>query len=157
MALFLAVALLLQVSVLHFFALRGATLSPVLLVVVWYAIHADPKRAALCGFAAGFAEDMLAAGTGGAWTIATTLTAIIAGALSRGFFADSMPLVGAIVAFSTLVRMLVFWMVMSAQGYPSGLGRLHFHTALWQAAMNAAVMMLVMLAGRYRDPAKHLR
>ena len=156
-ALLLAGALLLQVSVLHFFALRGATLSPVLLVVVWYAIHADPKRAALCGFAAGFAEDMLAAGTGGAWTVSTTLTAIVAGVVSRGFFADSMPLVGAIVAFSTLVRMLVFWMVMAAQGYPSGLGILHFHTALWQALLNAGAMMLIMLAARYRDPAKHLR
>jgi rod shape-determining protein MreD len=155
--LLLAAALLLQVSVLHFFPFRGATLSPVLIIVVWYAMHADPRRAALCGFAAGFFEDMLAAGTGGAWTISTTLTAIIAGVVSRGFFADSMPLVAGIVVFATLLRMLLFWMVMEAQGYPTGLGGLHFHNAVWQALLNALAILIVMLAGRYRDPAKHLR
>lgn len=153
----LAVALLLQVSVLHFFPIRGATLSPVLIVVVWYALRADPRRAAICGFAAGFLEDMLAAGTGGAWTISTTLTAIISGVVSRGFFADSMPLVAGIVVFATLLRMLLFWMVMEAQGYPTGLGGVHFHNAVWQALFNAAAIVIVMLAGRYRDPAKHLR
>lgn len=153
----LAAALLLQVSVLHFFPIRGATLSPVLIVVVWYALRADPRRAAICGFAAGFLEDMLAAGTGGAWTISTTLTAIISGVVSRGFFADSMPLVAGIVVFATLLRMLLFWMVMEAQGYPTGLGGVHFHNAVWQALFNAAAIVIVMLAGRYRDPAKHLR
>lgn len=142
---------------LHFFTLRGAALSPVLLIVVWYAIHADPRRAAYCGFVAGFFEDMLAQGTGGAWTISTTLTAIIAGVVSRGFFADSMPLVAGIVVFATLVRMLLFWMVMDAQGYPTGLGGLHFHTAVWQALLNAVAILVIMLVGRYRDPAKHLR
>lgn len=149
----LGCALLAQVSFLHFFTLRGATLSPVLLVVVWYAIRADVRSAAICGFAAGFFEDMLGAQTGGAWTLSTTLTAIIAGVVSRGFFADSMPLVSAIVVFATLLRMFVFWLVMEAQGYPTGMGWIHFHAALWQALLNAAAMLAIMLAGRYRNSA----
>lgn len=101
-------------------------------------------------------EDMLAAGTGGAWTISTTLTAIIAGVVSRGFFADSMPLVAGVVVFATLVRMFIFWMVMEAQGYPTGVGWLHFHAALWQAALNAAAILVIMLVGRYRNDSGRL-
>ncbi|GAC1659349.1 MAG: hypothetical protein NVS9B12_12370 [Vulcanimicrobiaceae bacterium] len=148
---YLAVALVAQVTVLHFFSIRGVTLGAVLLVVAWYAIHADPRRAAVFGLAAGACEDFLDTGTGGAWTLSTTLTAILASVLSRGFFADSIPLVAGIVVFATLLRTLLFWLVMEAQGYPTGLGWLHFHGALWQAAINAACMVIVMVAGRYRE------
>lgn len=144
-------ALLAQVSVLHYFSVRGATLSPVLVVVVWYAIAADAKRAAIFGLIAGFAEDMLTGGTGGAWTISTTLTAIIAGVLSRGFFADSIPLVVGIVVFSTLLRSMLFWLVMEGQGYPTGLGWIHFHQAVWQSLLNAVFIIVVMVIGRYRE------
>jgi len=156
-ALYLGIALLAQVSVLHFLPLRSAKVSPVLVVVVWYAIAADARRAALLGLIAGFCEEMLSAGTGGAWTISTTLTAILAGVLSRGFFADSMPLVAGIVVFASLLRMFVFWLVMEAEGYPTGMGCLHFHAALWQAAINAAAILIVMLVGRYRDDSGRLQ
>jgi len=150
-ALYLALALLAQVTFLHYITLRGATLSAVLISVIWFAIQADARRAAIYGFAAGFLEDMLATGTGGAWAISTTLTALLAGTLSRGFFADSIPLVGAIVVLSTLVRDLIFWVVMQAQGYPAGLGSLHFHRALWQALLNAIFVIGLMLVMRFRE------
>lgn len=152
-ALLLALALLAQVTFLHFVTLRGATVSVVLIAVIWFAIGADARRAAIYGFAAGFCEDMLATGTGGAWTISTTLTALLAGALSRGFFADSIPLVAGIVVLSTLVRDLLFWLVMQAQGYPPGLGSLHFHRALWQAVLNGMFVVALMLVIRYRERA----
>ncbi len=148
---YLALALLAQVSFLHYFSFRGATVSPVLVAVVWYAIAADMRGAAIYGLVAGFFEDMLDTGSGGAWTISTTLTAILAGTVSRGFFADSMPLVSGIVVLATLFRALVFWLVMEGQGYPSGFGWIHFHTALWQAALNVALVLIVMLIGRHRE------
>ena len=150
-ALYLAAALIAQISFLHFLALRGATVSVVLIVVIWFAILADARRAAIFGFAAGFCEDMLSLGTGGAWTISTTITALLAGTLSRTFFADSIPLVTGIVIVSTLVRELIFWIVMKAQGFPPGLGSLHFHQALWQALLNAIFVVVAMLIYRYRE------
>jgi rod shape-determining protein MreD len=150
-AAWLAVALIAQSTVLHSFAIRDVVPSVVLVVVVWYAIRVDAPRAALFGLAAGLCEDVLAPHSGGAWTISTTLVAVLAGMLSRGFFADSLPLVCTIVAVATLVRSLLFWTVMGFEGYPPGLGALHFHQALLQAAMNAAVMLAAMLVVRRID------
>lgn len=140
-----------QITVLHFVRFHGGTFSPVLIAVVWYAVASDARRAALYGLAAGFFEDMLSTGTGGAWTLATTLTAIIAGAAARGFFADSIPILAAIVFAASLVHDLLFWLVMEAQGYPTGLGWLHFHQALWRALLNSMLVVAIMLVLRLRD------
>ena len=123
----------------------------VLVAVVWFAIRANPVRATIYGLAAGIGEDILATGTGGAWTISTTLVAIVAGALSRGFFADSLPLVCTVTAIATLVRWLAFWIVMALEGYPSGLATMHFHEALVSAVVNALVMLVATLAVRRYD------
>ncbi len=147
-AAWLAAALVAQSTVLHAFAIHNVEPSVVLVVVVWYAIRVDAPRAALFGLIAGLCEDMLSPQSGGAWTISTTLVAVLAGMLSRGFFADSLPLVGTIVAFATLVRSLLFWTVMGFQGYPPGLGAMHFREALLQAVMNVAVMLIAMLVVR---------
>ena len=154
-AIYLAIALLAQVSFLHYLSIRGHTIGPVLVVVVWYAIHADPRRAATIGLIAGALEDLLSTGTGGGWTIATTVTAVLASVLSRGFFSDSMPLVAGIVIFATVVRSWLFWLIMGLQGYPPGLGWRHFHDALWQAALNAVLVVAAMLIGRYRESPSH--
>ena len=147
-AAWLAAALIAQSTVLHAIAIRNVVPSVVLVVVVWYAIRVDAPRAALFGLAAGLCEDILSPQSGGAWTISTTLVAVLAGMLSRGFFADSLPLVCTIVAFATLVRSLLFWTVMGFQGYPPGLGAMHFREALLQAVMNVAVMLVAMLVVR---------
>ena len=90
----------------------------------------------------------MAAGTGAAWTISTTLTATLTSVLSRGFFADSTPLVSLATVVATLLRALLFWTVMSLEGYPGGLAGAHFHQALWQALLNVVVMILAMLVAR---------
>lgn len=151
-AIFLALALLAQVEVFHYFRFRNAEISGVLLVVAWYAIHVDVRRAAFFGLIAGICEDALSAQTGAAWTISTTATAVVAAMLSRGFFADSIPLVAAIVVFSTLLRDTIFWTAISLQGgYPAGLGARHLHQTLWQAGLNALFVAAVMLALRWKD------
>ena len=147
----LVLALVAQVAVMHHLTFRNAEPSLVLVAVVWYAIRVEPWRAAAYGLFAGVAEDALAYHTGGAWTISTTCVAIIASLISRGFFADSLPLVASITFFATLVRQLIFWVTMAFEGYPSGLGLIHFHEALLQSAFNAALMMIVMLVNRRFD------
>ncbi|MDQ6826884.1 MAG: rod shape-determining protein MreD [Candidatus Eremiobacteraeota bacterium] len=146
---YLAVALLAQSTTLHYLTLRNAELSPVLVVVVWYAISTDVRRAAIFGLCAGFVEDALSGGTGGSWTLATSLTAICTAMLSSGFFSDSIPLLSAIVVVATLMRNAIFWFVMLLQGYPPGLGSQHLHQTLWQAALNATLLVAIMLLSRY--------
>lgn len=149
---YLLAALLVQTELLHYVVFRNAEISAVLCVVVWYAIRVDTLRAAIFGLVAGLCEDVVATQTGGAWTISTTATAILAGMLSRGFFADSVPLVAFIVAVATLIRSMLFWIVMALERtYPPGYAVLHFHQALWQALLNAVFMVAVMLALRYRE------
>ncbi len=152
-AAWLGVALLAQATVVHYLAIRNVVPSLVLVVVVWYAIRVDVRRAAAYGLVAGLCEDALSAQTGAAWTIATTACALVASVLSRGFFADSIPLASTIVLVVTLLRALIFWTVMALGGYPGGLGAMHFHEALLQAALNVVVVVAAMLVLRRFDVA----
>lgn len=148
---YLAIALLAQIEVLHFFPVRGAQLSVVLVVVVWYALHSDARSAAIYGLIAGACEDAFSAQTGAAWTISTTLTAFVANYLTRWFFADSAPAVAFVVLLATLLRQMIFWIAMALEGYPAGYARIHFHQALWEALLNAAFVVVAMLAVRRHE------
>jgi rod shape-determining protein MreD len=150
-AAWLVLAIVAQATVVHYLAIRNVVPSFVLVVVVWYAIRVDARRAAIYGLSAGVCEDALSAQTGASWMIATALSAMLASRLSRGFFADSIPLVTGVTVVATLVRALLFWMVMALSGYPPGLGSLHFHEALAQAALNAVVIVAAMLVVRRFD------
>lgn len=151
-AAWLAAAILAQSTIVHYFAIRNVVPSFVLAVVVWYAIRVDARRAAIYGLVAGLCEDALSAGSGAAWTIATSLSALLASVLSRGFFADSIPLVIAITIVATLVRALLFWVVAALGGYPSGLGSMHLREAVVASALNAIVMVVAMVVARHFDP-----
>ncbi len=128
----------------QFFTFHGAVPSLVTIAVVLYALKAGARRGALLGIIAGLLEDCFA-GTGGAWTIATTLTALAAGAVARGFFSDGFPMLGAIVALAIVLRDTIFWVVMSIDGYPRGYASAHVHTTLWQAALTGACTMLYLV------------
>ena len=153
-AAWLAAALLAQSTIVHYVAIRGVVPSLVLVVVIWYAIRVDARRALLYGLVAGLCEDALSARSGAAWTIATSLSAVLASVLSRGFFADSIPLVIVITVVTTLVRALIYWVAAALGGYPSGLGTMHLHEAIVASVLNAAVMVVAMLAGRRFDRAR---
>jgi rod shape-determining protein MreD len=151
-ALYLAIALLVQIEAGHFVALRGAQLSIVLVVVVWYALHSDLRSAAIYGAIAGLCEDALGVQTGAGWTISTIVTSVVANYLTRWFFADSIPAVAFVVLCATLLRRMIFWIVMALQGYPAGYARLHFHQAVWESLFNAVFAAAAMLAvRRYED------
>ncbi len=145
----LALALFAQIELLAGAAIHGAELSTVLVTVVWFAVRVDLRSAALFGLIAGACEDIFSAQTGAAWTLSTTLTAAAASVLSRGFFADSVPLLAVLVLFCTLLRRLIFWVIMALQGYPAGYAGLHFHQALWEAALNAAFTVVAFTLLRF--------
>ena len=147
----LVVAVVLQATVMHLVRIRDTEPSLVLVAVVWYAMRADLRLAATYGLAAGLLEDILATGTGAGWTISTTLVAVSASIASRGFFADSIPIVTTLTFGATLLRELLFWIVMGLEGYPGGLGGLHFHHAIVKAILDSFVMIAVMLVARRFD------
>lgn len=151
-AAWLIVAVVAQATLVHAVAIRGVVPSLVLAVVVWYALRVDVLRAAAYGLAAGLCEDVLSATTGAAWTISTLTAAVTAGILSRGFFADSIPLAAAITIIATLVRALLFWSIMSFEGYPPGLGAMHAREALVAAVLNAALIVAATLVVRRIGP-----
>jgi rod shape-determining protein MreD len=146
------IALIAQSTVVHYAAVHGVMPSLVLVVVVWYSIRVDVRRAALYGLLAGICEDVLAGTTGAAWTISTALTAVFTSLLTRDFFADSVPLAAAVTAVATVMRALFFWTIMSLEGYPAGLAGIHLHQAFWQAAFNVVVMIVAVLVLRRVEP-----
>lgn len=139
---------LLQATIFHRLIFHNVEMSLVLVAVVWYATRVDAVHAAAFGLAAGVLEDTLSATTGGAWTISTTTVALVISFISRGFFADSYPLLATITVVATLVRQLVFWIVMDFEGYPSGLAGMHTREALVQCVLNAALMLFVIFFSR---------
>ncbi|HET6894448.1 MAG TPA: rod shape-determining protein MreD [Candidatus Baltobacteraceae bacterium] len=149
--LYLLLALIAQMELLHFVTFRGAQASAVLIVVVWYALRADTLPAAVLGLVAGLCEDVFSAGTGVAWTASSALTAIFVTWLSRWFFADSVPILAGVVIVATLLRRMLFWVVMALQGYPPGYARIHLHQALWEALLNALLVSVLLLLARLRE------
>ena len=148
-ALALAAALLVQVEFARFLTFRGGEPSFVLVLVVWYALHTDWRRAALFGLAAGVCEDTLGAGTGASLTLSTLAAALFANVLGRWFFADSIVVASVVAFLATLVRSMIFWVAMAlTMSYPPGYARLHFHEAVWAAILNALVIIAGVLASR---------
>lgn len=141
----LALAAILQATLLHAVAIRNAVPSLVVIVVVLYALRVGTKRGLLIGALGGLFEDALTGGTGGSWTFSTALVAVVAGAASRFFFADSAPALIIAVALGSLLRNAFFWAIMSLGGYPAGFASTHLHTALLQALYTTVVAIPVIL------------
>lgn len=145
----LLVALLAQATVMHDAVVHGAEPSLVLVAIVWFAMRSsNAGQAALFGFLAGAGEDILAFDSAGTWTIATTLTAIVASLPARRFFEDSIPLFALVTAGATLLRALIYWSAKSLEGYPAGLASIHFHKAIEAALLNAVLATFVMVIAR---------
>ena len=154
----LALAAVLQATVLHALAIRNATPSLILVVVVLYALQVGTKRGLLIGVLGGLFEDALTGGTGGSWTLSTALVAIVAGAMSRFFFSDSPPALMIAVALGSLLHSAFFWSIMSLGGYPSGLAVAHLHTAILQAIYTTVVATpVIFFVGRNKErPVKRI-
>jgi rod shape-determining protein MreD len=123
---------------------RGGIPSFVTIAVVLYALRLGARRGAVLGLVAGVLTDAVA-GTGGAWTLAYTLLALLCGAVSRGFFADGIVLPALFVGVAVVVRSALFWIIMSAEGYPRGFGLTHLHAALESGALTAVYAFVYLI------------
>lgn len=141
---FAILAVFTQTMFAQFVVFHGAVPSLITIAVVLYAAKVGMRRGAVFGIIAGLLEDSFA-GTGGAWTLGTTLTALAVGGISRTFFSDGFAMLGALVGLAVLLRDAVFWGIMRLEGYPPGLAAVHFHAALWQAAITAACAMAYLI------------
>ncbi|HEX3468084.1 MAG TPA: rod shape-determining protein MreD [Candidatus Elarobacter sp.] len=135
---------LLQTSVMPLLAFRGAVPSLVTIAVVLFALRVGARRGALLGLPAGLLEDIFA-GTAGGWTISTTIVAMLVGGLSRRMFADGTFVPAVTCGVAVLVRDLLFWGVMRAEGFPQGFALSHLHTSLWRALLTAMLAYLWLL------------
>jgi len=139
-----ALLALAQTVVIPLLAFRGAVPSLITIAVVLYASRAGARRGALLGLPAGILEDVFA-GTGGGWTVATTLVGLGVGALSRRMFADGAFAPAVLCGLAVLVRDAIFWSVMRAEGFPHGYALAHLHLALWRALLTAVVAFVFLV------------
>ncbi len=138
-----------QTAVVPLLAFRGAVPSLVTIAVVLYASRVGARRGALLAVPAGLLEDIFA-GTGGGWTLSTTIVALLVGALSRRMFADGALVPALLCGGAVLFRDLMFWTVMRAEGFPAGFALAHLHTSLWRALFTAVLAYAwLLLRGRF--------
>ena len=141
---FVALAVFVQTVFAPILLVRNGMPSFVTIVIVLYALRVGARRGAVLGLLAGILTDAMA-GTGGAWTLAYTLLALIAGGVSRGFFADGIVLPSIAIGIAAIVRSFLFWLVMTAEGYPRGYGAIHLHAALESAVLTAIYAFVYLL------------
>jgi rod shape-determining protein MreD len=129
-------------------AFRGAVPSLVTIAVVLYATRAGARRGVLLAVPAGLLEDIFA-GTGGGWAISTTVVALLVGGFTRRMFVDGAFVPAVLCGGAVLVRDLVFWAVMRAEGFPPGFATAHAHASLWRALLTAVIAFgFLFLRGR---------
>jgi len=138
-ALALAAALVWQSTLGSFVVVRGATVSFVLLVVLWYGFRSGARGGLLFGLIAGACEDALAGGTGAAWTFATALVGFGAGRTAGTPLVESRLTLVPYVALATLFRFGVFAIVLRLEGHLLPLPVAHLHAIVWQSLLNALV------------------
>lgn len=131
-----ALLALIQTVFAPFLTFHGVVPSPVLIAVVLYASRVGARRGAQLAIPAGLLLDIFA-GTGGGFTVATTVVALLVGGLSRRMFADGVFFPAILCGVAVLVRDLVFWSVMGIEGFPRGYALTHLHEALWRALLTA--------------------
>jgi len=148
----LAVALLLQTTVLHALHLRGGALSAVFLVVLWYAGSAPAGSGAFFALVAGACEDALSGVTGAAWTIATPIATLLAARVVHQTPWRNPLFLGALTGLAALVRSIMFWIVMAIERRAQQVGSAEMHTAVWSAALDALVAAAAVTAFRALRP-----
>jgi len=140
-----ALLALAQTTIVPLLAIRGSVPSLVTIAVVLYAVRVGARRGALLAIPAGLLEDIFA-GTGGGWTLSTTIVALLVGGLTRRIAADGAFARAVLCAIAVLVRDAIFWAIMALQGYPRGFAGAHLHAALLQAAYTACVALVWLVA-----------
>jgi len=145
----IALAVFVQATLGQLLAFRGTIPALVMIPVVRYAVRMGARRGAIAGVVAGVLDDVFGAATGD-WTIATTLVALGVGTLGRGFFSDGFLMQGFLVALAVALRDLIYWTLERFEGFPHGLGLVHLHAGLIQAALTGLLTIVYLVArGRF--------
>jgi len=143
-----AALLLVQTMFAPYLSFRGAVPSLVTIPLVLYCVRVGARRGARLALPIGLLEDIFG-GTGGAWTLATTVMGLCVGGLSRRVFADGAFVPAVLCALAVLLRNAIFWGFMHVQGYPVGFAVAHLHATLWSAALTALVaFVFLVIRGR---------
>ncbi|MBC5798452.1 MAG: hypothetical protein GIX03_14150 [Candidatus Eremiobacteraeota bacterium] len=140
----LALALALQTALAPFLAVRGGTVSFVLLVVAWFGVRTGSVRGLAFGLLAGACEDALAGTTGVAWTFATGVAGALAGRLAGTWLSDTKLILVPGAAVLTIVRFALFTVILQGEGRPLTLPVDHVVALAWQALLDAAVALLLL-------------
>ena len=143
------VALLLQSTLLHSVALRGAHLSLVTLLVVWTGLRCGVVGGGWLGLILGLLEDAL--GGGGANTIAMTLVGFGSGLLANRFFPDSLPVFVSAVTAATALRYAATYLFFEFVDGERGLFVPLSHEFFWATILSAAAGAVTVLVLRAFD------
>ena len=147
-------ALLAQATFLHALRWHDGVISVVMIPLVLATHFREPRDAAVIGALCGFTEDVLC-GSGLAWTIATTLTVLLANRIAQTIAMERLPLMVATIAFATLLRDVFFWSIERVSGAPFVLLTHDLHMSLWNTLLTAgAAFLLVRPLMRFYAPAK---
>lgn len=145
-------AIIVQSTLLQPVSLRGAHVSLLTILLVWTGLRCGVTTAGALGLVSGVIEDAL--GGSGANVLATTITGLCAGLLNVRFFADSLPVFVGAVAYATLLRGAITYIVSElALGIHGSFHRVS-HELIWQCVLNCAVAACALLVERI---AGHLR
>jgi rod shape-determining protein MreD len=142
-----AIAVVLQVTLLHSVTLRGAQPSPLTVLIVWTGLRCGPTTGGWLGLLGGALEDAL--GGGGAYVLGATLIGFLSGLLSSRFFADSLPVVLAAVAAGTIVSNAATYLVLEIGFGQRGMYHRLAHATAWEVVLNCALAALVVIGMRW--------
>jgi rod shape-determining protein MreD len=141
-------AVLLQATVLHGFALRGAHVSLVTVLVVWTGLRCGVVTGGWLGFFCGLLEDAL--GGHGSNVLGAALVGFLAGTLSNRFFSDSLPIFIASLVAATALRFAFQYAFFEIAYHEHGTFHLLSHEFIWAALLNAVTGAIVLLGLRAR-------
>ena len=149
-------AVLLQSTLLHGVALRGAHVSLVTLLLVWTGLRCGVVAGGWLGFICGLLEDAL--GGGGVNVLSATLVGFLSGLLANRFFSDSLPVFLGALAGATAVRYAATYLFLEFVYGERGLFHPLSHEFVWATLLQCALGAALLLGLRARAHwSTHLR
>jgi len=142
-------SVLLQATLFHGLAVRGAHASLVTVLIVWTGLRCGVVTGGWLGLACGILEDAL--GGGGTNVLSATLVGFLSGTLSNRFFSDSLPIFTFAIAAAMLVRYVCGYLNLEFVYGERGLFHAMSREFVWSAILNCAVGAVALLALRARQ------
>lgn len=139
----LASVALLQSSVLYRFALGGARLNLMLLVVVSWSLLRGPREGIIWGFIGGLALDFLSGAPLGSCSLALTLTGYVASLGQLTLYRTSPPFPSVVALGTSVLYDSVLMVVLSVTGRPTAWQDVFIAVTLPTALLGSLVVPIV--------------